>query len=311
MRISMILASALVSLGLFGVFASGCGPTVESACNNLDASLCSVAQKCQPFYANLAFGDAQTCESRLKDKCLGTLDAAGSLATADDIESCANAYSELSCSDLAAGVQPKSCDVRGEKADGESCATGAQCKSGHCQSNGEGQCGACVTPVSEGGSCAAANKPCVSGTYCDGDDKCAAFGVKGAACGGGVFCLSTLWCNAGKCDDKLATEGAACTDISQCDVNAGFVCSPLTMKCITIGVAKVGAACGVDVKAGTYTACELDTYCDADQTGAGTCKAKIAVGNSCTIDPDKGASDCVTGAQCIAGKCSTEFPVCN
>lgn len=311
MRTSMILASALTFLGLGAVLVPGCGVSPEAACQNFDASLCAELEKCSSFGVEITYGDATRCESRLKDKCLESLEIAGSKATADDIESCANAYSELSCADAFTGVQPKECDVRGEKSDGASCATGVQCKSGKCQSTKEGECGTCVTPVIEGGSCATTNGVCTQGTYCGASGKCQSYGQTGATCDDKNRCVSNLWCKAGSCAEKLATEGAACTDTNECDINAGFVCSPLTNKCITIGVAKLGAACGVDLTAGTYTLCEADSFCDADQTGAGTCKAKIAVGNSCTISDSTGASDCVTGAQCIGGKCSTSYPTCN
>lgn len=312
MRTSMMLASALLVLGLGVASSVGCSPTPESACQTFDATLCDQLEKCSPFGFQLSYGTQETCEARLKDRCIGALELTGVVATPSDVQSCADDYAALSCDELLGGKKPSTCDVPGTKDDGAACAADVQCKGGYCRPNGEGKCGVCTTAVDEGGGCDNTNKFCGSGLYCNADATCHKPGPAGATCDNKNPCASTLWCDAGKCAKPATTEGADCTaaDFTSCDGQQGLFCSPVTVKCVKAGVAKLGEACGFDLQANTVTGCEADTYCETDAMGKGTCIAKLAVGSACTIGAS-GSSTCVSSAVCINGTCSLDYPVCN
>ncbi|MFO0587217.1 MAG: hypothetical protein U0441_06755 [Polyangiaceae bacterium] len=313
MRTSMMLASALLALGTFAAWFSGCSPSAESACQSFDTTLCDQLEACSPFGFQVSYGTKEVCETRLKDRCMGAIELTGAVVTPTDVQSCSDDYAELTCDELLAGKKPSTCDVPGTKDDGAACAADVQCKNGMCRSNGEGKCGVCTTPVVEGGGCDNTNKFCGSGLYCNADGTCHKPGPSGATCDAKNPCASTLWCDSGKCAKPAAAEGADCTgkDFTSCDGQQGLFCSPTTSKCVKAGVAKLGEVCGFDLAANTITGCEADTYCETDAMGKGTCVAKLAVGSSCTIDAATGSSKCVSSAVCINGTCSLDYPVCN
>ena len=58
-----------------------------------------------------------------------------------------------------------------------------------------------------------------------------------------------------------------------------------------------------DMDTGAITTCDAESRCGEQET----CVARPKDGEACTIDPDSGAGDCVTGFDCIGGKC-TQLP---
>ncbi len=312
MRISIFVAVPF-ALSLGALSLPGCGGdtttavTAESACASLAKAICGRSDTCSPFTAEFAYGDVATCEARVTPRCLETPDLAGATVTPEEIQACADAYSDQTCSQAFAGVSPEDCRLPGEKADGATCAVGVQCKGGACRTSGEGQCGACATPLAAGATCDVAEDVCDAGLFCSSAKKCESPAEKGQACTSEMPCEGGLSCNGGICGSPLP-EGGDCGAGQTCDLAAGLFCNSVSKKCTPIGIAKLGEACGFDQATGGIVLCEADVECDF---AASTCIAKLKEGDACTIDADSGTSHCATGFQCVSGKCSTGYPTCN
>jgi hypothetical protein len=289
---------------------SGSGPTVEEACKDFAAAVCGQADRCSPVLLELAYGDQSTCEARLTPRCLAAPELDGSNVTADDIAACADAYEAQSCEEALAAA-PSACRVAGQKADGETCAVATECKGNICDAAAEGECGKCKSPLAEGSACDAATDYCDVGFYCGSTNKCESFAKKGEACTDMKFCAGGLSCNAGKCGDLLP-EGSDCSNGEICDGNTGVGCNPMSGKCIKVNIAKIGEACGFDLAAGSATYCEADATCNlAAMMTTGTCGALPKGGESCSVSSTTGNGNCISGYDCVNGKCTTDNATCN
>lgn len=319
MRKIFLLGSVLGAF-TFGIFPlAGCGdggtsgaagdsaaPTIESACKDFAAAICGQYSRCSPFLLEVAFGDQSTCEERLMPRCLEAPDVDGSAVTAGNVAECADAYEAQSCEE-SFGASPVICNVPGEKADGETCATGAECKGNICDGPSS-ECGKCTSALAAGEACDGATDYCDAGLFCGASSKCESYAKKGEACTDTKPCDGGLSCDGGKCAAP-AGIGDDCTNVS-CDLNAGGFCSQKTNKCIKIGIAKLGASCGYDTAADTIALCEADTRCElAPMMATGTCTALSKGGEACSIDAN-GTANCISGYDCINSKCTTDYPTC-
>lgn len=70
----------------------------------------------------------------------------GSRYTVDSLDSCADEWTAISCSDLNAGKLP-SCVTTGTRSAGEPCRFGVQCTGGICSAQDPAACGLCLNPA--------------------------------------------------------------------------------------------------------------------------------------------------------------------
>jgi hypothetical protein len=286
--------------------AGGSGPTVAEACAGLSSAVCGQIETCSPFLLGVTYGDRVTCEARVGARCDDPTELMASNLTAADIAACAGAYEARTCADLFSAA-PAECRVPGDKDDGATCATAAECKGNLCETGSEGACGVCATPLAEGAACAPATDTCAPGLYCN-----AALGIcdkpaqSGEACDPENLCAAGLSCNSGECGPTLGI-GADCANGEVCDFAAGLICFALDSTCRKVGIAKLGEFCGFDNDTGEVFTCEADSRCDSVTE---KCVARPKEGEACTIDPDSGEGDCAAGFVCIGGTCAAELPQC-
>src|SRR5262249_22726301 len=135
--------------------------SLEQACSDISSTLCGRINDCSPFFLTYSYGDLATCQSRAVVGCSSFPTAPGSTLTAAQIESCANALKNASCSALlddGISTLPE-CDLKGTLDNGKSCAQNFQCSSGFCPLGSNG-CGTCAPKTKAGDAC-------VSGTCSD------------------------------------------------------------------------------------------------------------------------------------------------
>lgn len=321
MRNAMFLSAALGVAALGALSLPGCGDggssgtggtggggavTLDSACGDFASAICSRTKACLAVLFDYQYGDQATCEADVKPQCMATPDLAGAKMEAADIQTCADAYSALSCDALFVGGIPEACRVKGEKADGDSCATAAQCSGLSCVTMGEGECGVCDTRVAAGGSCAAEGAKCEYGLSCL-NDVCTKLGGSGDPCASNDECGASFACVDGACGTPLAA-GAPC-DASgpRCDPLKTLYCNPKTNVCQAFELAAIGEACGYDVNTGVISLCEADGNCDPDTE---VCVAALKQGDTCAVDATTGTSNCRHDLQCVGGVCTTAYPTC-
>lgn len=283
---------------------SGGAPNIDDACASFAAALCEHVETCAPFVFGVTYGDQATCQERLGVRCKEPTTLDGANIVAADIEACTDAYAARSCEDVFAGP-PAICRVAGDKANGATCSAAAQCLGSLCERPAEGECGECATILNEGDPCAAAPERCDDGLFCNASDVCEAYAASGAACSAEKPCKAGLSCDAGTCG-ALEPEGADCSLGQVCDITVGGFCS-LDGNCHTFLVAALGQACGFDQGTGDFTLCEADAFCAETEV----CTARPKEGQACTVDPETGNGDCITGLDCVGGKCQAALPVCN
>jgi hypothetical protein len=323
MRNLIFLASAFGAAALLGSSLTGCdgggdgaggsggegggGPTVDDACKSLAAAVCGQISSCSSFLIELTYGDQATCETRIAARCDDPTKLEASNVTAADIAACAAVYEGRTCADLF-DPGPDECRVPGDKDDGAPCATAAECKGNVCEAEAEGSCGTCATPLAQGTTCGADTTVCDAGLYCNpSSGVCEKPAALDEACGDQKVCEGGLSCNSGKCGPLLGA-GADCSAGGTCDFAEGLICFALDNTCTKVNLAKVDELCGLDPDTGDLYVCEADAKCDA---GSETCVPRPLEGEACTVDPETGNGDCMSGFDCVAGKCASSLPQCN
>ena len=197
---------------------------------------------------------AQHVESNaqlINDISLGSITFDGAVMT-----ECLNDISTAACSNETIGLRalPSSCltATQGNIANGESCSSSLECSSGFC-SGGNGQCAAVTTDVALGGACNRTTQVCSTGSYCDGDNTCAALIGDGASCNPFAdSCIDGDGCStsSGTCVAVPTTAGQACAAVG--------VCGAINLDC-------VGGTCVARVDRGQSCAladCKADSICD-------------------------------------------------
>jgi hypothetical protein len=295
--------------GVGGVFAltalagAGCERTLDGACNNLASAACDFYEACSPSFVDVSYGDRATCHERLAARCTLWPGQAGSKTTLDDIEACAAGYRTSSCDLLLGGRAPHVCRIAGNRSEGAECASDMQCASAFCAYRSEGRCGACATPLKSGDACAPGDGLCEAGLYCAEDARCTKYAVEGGPCGPDARCGLGLWCDAGKCAATLG-EGAPCADPEACDLLRGLFCNMKTGDCARLEIASRGQTCGYEEASGRVSLCAAGADCSAEAL----CAVLARAGEPCTVSA--GAGNCVTGLECISGRCTADFPAC-
>jgi hypothetical protein len=304
-------AVGLLPLGF--TYAVACSSvSAQQACSDLATALCAKLGECAPILLSSAYGDSTTCVARAELACGQSLALTNTSDTPSLVESCSQAYSSLSCSDLFQNNPPKACQhTAGPLTTGTPCGTAGQCASNVCVT-GTGGCGTCGTAAAAGAACKGSSD-CIAGLVCAVDAssnlRCVAPAASGADCTNtpcqvGLVCAGAT--GSKKCAAPLAA-GAACDPTTQgCDGAAGYWCTPRGTRCVQIKFAAAGQPCGYDTTTGDLTECSDSGFCAlAASSTTGTCVAAAADGQAC--DTTKGPL-CVPPAACTNGTCTVTDP---
>jgi hypothetical protein len=227
---------------------------------------------------------------------------------------CQAALGSLTCSTLALGEAPPSCEaaLTGTVANGGACYDDVDCQAGTCTSTAQTCPGACQAFAQLGQSCATLS--CAPSLTCDAG-TCKTPSTAGGACP----CRGDLWCDtsgggAGVC--KATQTSGTCSASAQCAL--GYTCAgtPNTCqsmvglngnctasadlcgpgyKCVSnvcVSYPKVGEACS------EFELC-IGGYCDSIVTQK--CVAYKAAGATCLLP-----TECAS-LSCTAGHCDAAF----
>jgi len=238
--------------------------------------------------------------------------------TPAELEACAQAMSDQSCSDFLTSVNPPACMWEGTESMGASCEYDAQCQSAFCNVPAGSFCGTCQVAPSVGQPC---DTPfdCVNGlecttTQCPGDGGACTGGARsicvdpmgaGSACDNPVECESPLSCVQGACASLLEL-GAPC-DNGMCDSAKGLICAINpdggAQACVQATFVPTGDPCNSTGFPPTF--CGASGSCQS-ATGVaanvGTCAAAPADGQPC------GNALCMPLAICVGGTCLAPVP---
>ncbi|MCA9580284.1 MAG: hypothetical protein KC416_00735 [Myxococcales bacterium] len=148
----------------------------------------------------------------------------------------------------------------------------------------------CHAIVEVGGDCSAPHSECASPAVCIGG-KCTEDAKKGEPCREDASCLGGLFCRPNEAQTvfschPLVAAGAACDpDRDQCVPNYG--CNHVEPHtCVTTAKGKLNESCGI-------SGCEENLWCLYTGPHEGTCKARVAAGQTCQYD-----GSCVEGLFC-------------
>ncbi len=290
--------------------------TADQACADFAQAACGRISACEPWILQFQYGDAATCQARLKLSCTLGANAAGLTDEVATLVACTQAIGALACPDIVVGNTPAACrPMMGTRMNGLACANAGQCTSLYCAQPKGGGCGVCGPAPKAGDSCANLAS-CGDGLLCADDGTCQPPVAQNGACDGGHPCGAQLTCvgaaKSGTCQPVLA-PGANCDNTfvttARCDFLQGLFCKTAPMStmgtCAVIGLAKTGEPCGL-VNGGA-TICQAGGHCMLTQMNppVGTCIAPAADGTAC--DPQKGP-ECLTPAVCAGNVCRIPDP---
>lgn len=286
---------------------SGSGVSAAQACQDMATAACMQLNNCTPFGLTVAYGDAMTCAQRLVLGCTPMVGASGAMVTGEQIDQCAQAIMGETCQEWLDNSQPSACSFMGSLAAGSACGTGAQCQSGYCRLAPGSVCGSCAARAGagqtapDGGAACVVDSDCAATLLCGGG-TCVAPGMMGAACGMKQPCSRTLACIGGTCKTPIAA-GQPCTNATDCDGSKGVACDTMNKKCVRIGTAGAGQACGFINK--VLTECTAGATCANIMDGGlmGTCHPPAADGSLCSLD-----LGCMAPAICTAGAARCSLP---
>jgi hypothetical protein len=225
--------------------------------------------------------------------------SAGSHVTPSSLAACAQAMATESCADASVRL-PAECSWQGDRPNNSACAFGQQCQSGVCEVSYGMSCGTCKARLPVGGACMPGTWECQDGLSCF--HVCIKPGSNGDACTSPLQCGWGLTCIGGLCVG-VKSQGAACTDGTECDPAQDLDCIPNASgggsSCMPTTYAGAGESCGswAAMECLDYALCKgMDAV-----TGIGVCSAAVADGSPCAT----GIAVCQAPALCISGKCLT------
>lgn len=247
--------------------------TPKQACEDYLDAACTRLREC---------GRPINCDA-LKKFCPDNYLGEGMRRNQEQLEQCAAARRAQSCTDIAAGIDPP-CVVNGTIPGGEPCHFNAQCQSGRCDSQGQGDCGVCYPLVPVGGQCDEQH-------FCDVNVDC-----QGGTCvaiplptpqPAGSACNETAGCSF----EAPCTAPAAGADAGSCTPAPGE-----------------GAPCGYAPGATWATLCAAPARCfHSDPTlPDGICSSQPSPANG-PCGSAVGA-DCIEGTFCTGGDTGTCQP---
>lgn len=234
------------------------GTPLERAIVDLAQQMCARDFLCEPVVMRLISGDEAYCAAELARWLLWASTLPDSGATLDGVSACSTALARAGCGD--AGV----C-LAGTRANGASCATGEQCRSGWCAGSPL-SCGTCAVPSPLGG-------------------------ADGAACDETRPCRSHYSCIDGACRADARTTGQSCgPDVGQpyCEQRLDqLACDTTDHTCKSVSLADPG------------TACPTFGWC----AGLGACSSDVCTAGPGPGDPCLADGQCRWPAVCVGGTC--------
>ena len=335
-----LVALLALACGNSGAFTSSSAPpAAQSACADVGRAQCQKRDACSlgSFSNDYFYGSEADCESRILPSCVLGLAAQGTGQTTSNVESCASAYANYSCTDYRDNNPSGPCvPPAGSRPNGAACGANAQCASTFCHLVQYETCGACTDLPPAGTSCTYNND-------CSRNMLCAIpTGAKSGICAslvenGGTCLTGTNPCQAGSacvgdnetngttgtCQPEANTVGAACDrsrkTASDCDFEYGLTCVPNAAgsgvgTCQLIKLVAAGQTCGVIGSAPITgdAVCNASGLCvKATTDTTGKCAAAAGDGAACNSDPTVGPP-CLPPARCVAtspnstaGTCTT------
>lgn len=262
--------------------------TPDSACAAYAEASCARYAACSTFAVPQSFGDAATCQARLKLQCTLQMAVPSTGMTAATVSACARALPSATCGALAGRTVPE-CTFKGTIINGAKCSQREQCQSGSCRI-ASGTCGVCAAVLAAGQACTYSYE-CARGFTCS-SSVCRAWGTAGQACSDTQPCSPELYCHAGTCALPISTPGAACTptEWGSCNELNGLTCKDASAVCAQLRLASPGQACGT--VAGDEVLCSGGGDCQvASGATRGICLAPAADGAAC---------DTTRGVRCLA-----------
>lgn len=309
-----LLGPLFLALGL----ATACSSSDDEAGASLsDSSVqayakaqCDLLERCSPVVIPSSFVDKAACVTSLTASLKETLVLRGVRVSSGEAEACSASLGAQACDDPST---PAACQLKGELANDQPCASGLQCSSGQCFldsgiASATSYCGTCKAFVPEGGDCSAS--ACEPGLGCSSANRCIRGAAAGAPCGDRFDCGGTLQCVGGTCTPPLQ-QGAACSPGSttggSCETLKNLFCvqigpSVTSTQCQPATFAAAGQPCGFD--AGKIILCGAGGDCTGidETTGKGTCTAALAEGAACSLEA--GGAACAVGLDCANGVCA-------
>jgi hypothetical protein len=325
-----------------GQLDGSCAPVLSGAdphddCQPAAAESCGDDGTCDGAGACRKYGPSQVCEPA---SCSGS---DHSPARACDGQGACEPATSTSCGEFPCSPggceQPCSVDpdcpdgsycatdvCQNEKTDGQECAAGNECRSGHCvdgvccESACAGSCAACSQAKTDQESGRCVGVPAGG----DPDNECAvdsgnACGRDGACSGGGACRVRSLGtaCGTASCSGSTLTPEGSCNGASACSAGSSQPC-PNNFTCAS------GTACRTTCTANSH--CVSGYFCSsgscvqkkgkgdgcssADQCSSGFCKDSVCCESSCSL-ACQGCSNATTGQSngtCAAKTSSTTKP---
>lgn len=288
-----------------GSGASSGGWTLDTS-TEYGACLNYLEQSCRKRRSCEGATDEELCiYTRLAaDWCPDYFFSEGSNTTIDQVNACADQWSERSCDDVNKNINPTCGFPAGDIPTGEPCAFGLQCEEGVC---GGDTCGTCGVIGQPGQECNGVNPPvkCPSGTECtsDGCTPSLEFGLEpGSSCERYGQCVEGYYClenpdGSNTCQEEH-TVGETCIDFTDC--GPGLHCDSDTKICTL--------SPGVDEPCAAFS-CAIGLTCNAQQI----CELQAQLGESCTtVPPFNERGNCAfeyecfcQDAECATGRCFT------
>jgi hypothetical protein len=266
--------------------------SAAQACEEYSKASCAKTAQCQSFALTAIFGDAQTCEARVRVNCIADLAATGTSSTPESVATCAKDAKATLCADLTIGKRVPSCAaLPGTLNEGDACNFNTQCTSTFCKPVSGTGCGKCKKREAVGALCST-SADCEVGASCS-QQKCVLPANFGEECAPEKPCAGSLKCIDRKCVQPLAI-GADC--VSEPCVGGAY-CDGATKKCTEIAVASANEVCGA--VQGKVSLCKASGFCNP-APGA-TCLPSAADGGGCD---DISGPRCMFPATCVAGKCT-------
>lgn len=280
------------------------------ACDAVAAALCHAFEECFPFVLTLLTGTHEDCLPWAYGQCLQNNEQPGDPNSAEDYEACAEVAVNAPC-----GCEVCGPPTPGTQAFGDACMDDSQCASHACRgSEAYIECGTCFDVGGAGDPCSGLDVVCDDGLYCDADSgDCTAKLALGDTCGDSDECLSDV-CYEAECIAPLAL-GDDCSgdggDGACSLLGDGLWCDPGTQLCSPFPVGQAGDACGqLDDAPPTYGFCAGNLRCSVPFPGVGTCIAKDAEGDDCTLTGDQpNESTCLPHLHCVGGECVVPTPI--
>jgi hypothetical protein len=258
-------------------------PSVAAAdvCPDAAKKICAFLQTCVPDFMTGVWASASECEPRFRDNCLAAYPVDAEVRK-DDADAYATCLGKLTCDNLHGPHWTVACQtprLATTKSLGEQCRSDFECETSACTGSST-TCGTCVNRKKAGDACTD-NAECPVGGICV--EKCFVPAYLGDVCDQLHLCSSGLRCVTGKCE-KAGAVGADCDSDNDCDITALIECNKTAGKCEKNTFLDPGDSCPAAFDPGPPMVCAKGSSCIRPQFEAGTCVTNAKVGEACGSD---------------------------